>query len=195
MNRNVLQIFAADRFFEPLYRLEVAVSPFERELLQSIPLRRLKHLHHFGASSLITPVTHSRLEHTLGVWTLAKHFFPAWPELHAAALLHDIGHLPFSHAAELPLGFDHHAQTLELISAEPIATILERHGLLPEAVIGLLNRDTPLSHKTRGLSLDHLDSFFRDTHAAGRWTRCSPAALADKAALASLAAEYWFRAE
>lgn len=160
------QNFAAATCFEPLYRLNMPLTALERELLQSAPLRRLKHLHHFGAAALVTPVTHSRLEHTLGVWALAKHLFSNWPELHAAALLHDIGHLPFSHAAERALAFDHHAQTQTLIETGPVAEALRRHGLSPDRIIELLDSDT-LSHRTAYLGLDHLDSFLRDMSATG----------------------------
>lgn len=48
---------------KPLYRLRTAAEDFEIELLNSSPLRRLKHLHHFGAGASISPITHSRYEH------------------------------------------------------------------------------------------------------------------------------------
>jgi uncharacterized protein len=46
--------------------------------------------------------------------------------LRMAALCHDIGHLPFSHAAEaelLPNGWDHEKLTRELILSEEMQTI------------------------------------------------------------------------
>ena len=43
-----------------------------------------------------------------------------------AALCHDLGHLPFSHAAEkelLPDGWDHERLTLEIIRSDEIESI------------------------------------------------------------------------
>ncbi|MFE5323553.1 HD domain-containing protein [Paenibacillus sp. NPDC056579] len=166
----VQQTFEITEVWEPLYRMRLKAAPFEQELFQSAPLRRLKHLHHFGAGALFSPVTHSRYEHTVGVWALVKHFFPEDRELRAAAIVHDTGHLPFSHSIEQALGLSHHHMTEEMIGSSPLTTILIRHGLSPNRIIGLLNGDSPLTHRSDFLGIDHLDSFLRDTHMAGRGT-------------------------
>ena len=92
--------------------------------------------------------THKRFEHSIGVMELASRVFDIvtnqdnivgdirdfLPELsqsdkkrywrrvvRMAALCHDIGHLPFSHAAEeelLPEGWNHEKLTRELISSD-----------------------------------------------------------------------------
>ncbi|SEC15018.1 HD domain-containing protein [Paenibacillus sp. GP183] len=161
--------FTSGRIWEPLYQWEKHPLPVEVELFQSAPVRRLKFLFHFGASALFSPIVHSRLEHTIGVWSLMVHFFPDKPLLRIAALLHDIGHLPFSHAVEKTLGFDHHMNTAELIESSCIANILIKHGVSPASIISILNEDSPLSTQTPLLGLDHLDSFLRDTFAAGQY--------------------------
>ncbi|WP_281885988.1 HD domain-containing protein [Paenibacillus sp. YYML68] len=163
----VLQAFNEDTIWEPLYRLHVTVTRCERELFQNDRIRRLKHIHHYGAGALISPVIHSRLEHTIGVWALSKRFFPEWPELHIACILHDIGHLPFSHTLERTLHLSHHSLTEQAIQSASIQHILRKHGFSEQSIIDLLHRDTPLSPHTDGLGLDHLDSFLRDTHSAG----------------------------
>lgn len=162
------QTFQTASIWEPLYLLKIDPEPFESELFRSMPLRRLKHLHHFGAGSLISPMNHSRYEHTIGVWVLAKHFFPHWTELHAAAIVHDIGHLPFSHAIERTLGLDHHVYTKRAIRSDPIAPILQKHGFSVQRIIDLLSQSSPLTHDSEYIGLDHLDSFLRDTNAAGK---------------------------
>ncbi|MFD0678325.1 MULTISPECIES: hypothetical protein [unclassified Paenibacillus] len=60
--KQVQQTFTGDIIWEPLYQIETPVVSFEIELFQSATLRRLKHLHHFGAGALISPITHSRFE-------------------------------------------------------------------------------------------------------------------------------------
>ncbi|MEV2421036.1 HD domain-containing protein [Paenibacillus larvae] len=162
-----LQTLSEPDLWEPLYQLEVRPDALERELFQSRPLRRLKHLHHYGAGALISPLIHSRLEHTIGVWVLAKTFFPEWRELHVAAILHDIGHLPFSHAVERALGYDHHQNTEQAILSPQVALVLKKYGLSPYKIVHLLNEYTPLTNASNKLGLDHLDSFLRDTQAAG----------------------------
>jgi HD superfamily phosphohydrolase len=161
--------FTSGRIWEPLYQWEVVPHPIEIELFQSPPVRRLKYLHHFGASALFSPIVHSRLEHTVGVWSLMVHFFPNEPLLRIAAILHDIGHLPFSHAVEKTLGFDHHANTKKLIESGSITRILDTYGLSSSSITSILSQDSPLSNQTPLLGLDHLDSFLRDTFAAGRY--------------------------
>ncbi|MCT2534428.1 HD domain-containing protein [Aquibacillus koreensis] len=156
---------------DPFYQQTFSIYPWEYELLQTKTLKRLKYLSHYGTGSLITSVKHSRFEHTIGVWTIISTFFPKEEELRIAALLHDIGHLPFSHAVEHPLGLNHHTITEEYIRGEEVARILRKYDFLPEKIIDLLNQDTPLSHKTAYLSADHLDSFLRDAYMLGRLDR------------------------
>ncbi|MFT4416421.1 HD domain-containing protein [Fredinandcohnia humi] len=153
---------------EPFYQTNIHPYPWEYELLQTRTLRRLKFLSHYGVGSLVTAAKHSRFEHTIGVWTIIATLFSKDEELRIAALLHDIGHLPFSHAVERTLGFNHHKLTEERIRGEEISSILLKYGFSPEKIIQLLGIDTPLSHKTNYLSADHLDSFLRDAYMLGK---------------------------
>ena len=108
----------------------------ERRVLDSAPIQRLRHIHQLAMSYLIYPgATHKRFEHSLGVMELAGRVFDVvtdrrnlsqsaslgltlgdgeksyWRKaVRMAALCHDIGHLPFSHAAEhdlLPENWSH----------------------------------------------------------------------------------------
>ena len=109
----------------------------ERKILDSRPFQRLRHIHQLAMTYLVYPgATHKRFEHSLGVMELAGRVFdvithpdnqtdaaraviprtelPYWRRVvRMAALCHDIGHLPFSHAAEelLPAGWDHEVFT------------------------------------------------------------------------------------
>ena len=116
----------------------------ERKVLDSRAFQRLRHIHQLGLTHLVYPgATHRRFEHSLGVMELSsrvydvvtasanitrdsvRNVFPQhdlisyWRRvLRMAALCHDIGHLPFSHAAEkdlLPDGWDHERLTVEMI--------------------------------------------------------------------------------
>lgn len=120
----------------------------ERRFLDSPPFQRLRYIHQLAMTYLVYPgATHRRFEHSLGVMELAGRVYDVitnpevlnltpeirdrFPEttdplkrlhwrkvLRLAALCHDIGHLPFSHAAEkhlMPDGWDHERMTRELI--------------------------------------------------------------------------------
>ena len=126
----------------------------ERKVLDSRPFQRLRHIHQLATTYLVYPgATHRRFEHSLGVMDLAGRVFDVvtnpdnvseaikdrlehisrtdacayWKRIiRMAALCHDIGHLPFSHAAEkelLPEGWDHERLTRELISSPEMEEI------------------------------------------------------------------------
>lgn len=151
---------------EPLYPT-IELHSWEMELFNSLPVRRLKHLAHFGAGSLISPVVHSRYEHTIGVWKIAAILCPVDITMRTAAIVHDIGHLPFSHAVEKPLGFDHHQLTESYIKSNEIKTILAKAHLSPDDIITYLNKASALTGSKHILGIDHLDSFLRDTYMIG----------------------------
>jgi hypothetical protein len=120
----------------------VKLDTAEREVLNSAPVQRLRHIHQLALTYLVYPgATHRRFEHSLGVMHLASRVFDVitdednrhddcrdifpnddglryWRRvLRMAALCHDIGHMPFSHAAEvlLPENKSHEDMTLALI--------------------------------------------------------------------------------
>ncbi len=89
--------------------------------------------------------------------------------LRVAALLHDVGHYPFCHSAELVSSVDHHAMTRRRVTSEPIYGILRAHGLDHERLLALMDGHPPNPLRTRNglLHLDHLDSWAREAQAAG----------------------------
>lgn len=152
-------------FTEPLWQVKVQPTALEGYLLEQPALRRLAGVFHYGLAARVTPVRHTRLEHSLGVYALAVHFRPFDVTLRAAALLHDLGHLPFSHAAEAALGASHHARSeLLLAGLEPL---FKAHHLRLEHVRRAVNGHSPLRPGPGVLGLDHLDSFVRNGVQAG----------------------------
>lgn len=138
----------------------VLFDNFERRLIDSRPFQRLRHIHQLAFCQHVYPgATHRRFEHSLGVMETATRIFDSLfhgtsdvrPEvkeriadelqemqrLHwrsvvrVAALLHDLGHLPFSHPGEdlLPHGWDHERLTAEIIRNSEVASILS--GMRP----------------------------------------------------------------
>jgi HD superfamily phosphohydrolase len=155
--------------WDPLYRQRVGLTPCEQELVRHPAMRRLHGIAHYGAAARILPMTHTRFTHTVGVFVLVVHFRPTDWLLRLAALLHDAGHLPFSHSAERGLGVDHHHLLLHVLGAGGLNEILGRHGYDPAAVLALIegNPPNPLVCGGGGMSLDHVDSWLRDTETVG----------------------------
>jgi hypothetical protein len=166
-------------WFDPLWRIEVALTPLERTLLTTWPVRRLAFIAHAGAAAITTTQTYTRLEHSLGVLALVSHFAPDDHLARVTGLLHDVGHLPFSHTLEGLGGLDHH--TLGRDAVRGLVDVLQAGGIDPDDVIatddGVL--PSPLTSRSGGLKLDHLDSFLRSGQAHGR-TTTAPAEVLDR---------------
>lgn len=127
----------------------------ERSIIDSRPFQRLRSIHQLALTYLVYPgATHKRFEHSIGVMELAGRVFdvvtnprnihpkvrdiiPSRPSemdywrrvLRIAALCHDIGHLPFSHAAEkelLPQGWNHERLTVEMLRSSEMRDLFEK---------------------------------------------------------------------
>jgi len=113
----------------------IDVPPPLLALIDTEDFQRLRNISQLGFVHLVYPgARHSRFEHSLGVYHLAKQFLARLmhsdPPLElgdedvrvflAAALLHDIGHYPFSHTLEelAPFFADHEERGRQLIEDE-----------------------------------------------------------------------------
>ncbi len=165
-----------DILWEPVWQLHIPLTPCERELLNTWAMRRLGFVRTFGAGGLVLPAQHSRLAHVRGVFALTAHFRPDDEPLRLAALLHDVGHGPFSHSAEALPGFDHHAAGQAIILGVEVGGILRKYGFDPDEIVALTEGDPPNPVRTQNglLHLDHLDFFVRDPFVCG-WHTPLPA--------------------
>jgi HD superfamily phosphohydrolase len=99
---------------DPLWD-NIRLDPAALEALDTPTVQRLRYIRQVGHTFLVYPgATHSRFEHALGAYHLTRRALGALEELgeigppaqgdclavRMAALLHDIGHYPFSHALE-----------------------------------------------------------------------------------------------
>ena len=153
---------------------------------------RLDNVKQLGFISRVWPgAKHSRFEHSLGVLDLMRRALDRLQPilvaqlgvtaadrdtLLAAALLHDIGHYPFSHAIEElgPPILNHEAVGRAIIEGEAVATVLERDwGLDPARVANVIDTREPLPPAdavlvgllSGTLDMDKLDYLPRDAKA------------------------------
>jgi len=147
--------------------------------------QRLRYIRQLGHAFLVYPgATHTRFEHALGAYHLARRVLAQLddvlgraavsPEaalhLRTAALLHDIGHYPFSHALE-EAGLPHHEElAARHLATEELAGSLARMGVSADDLLPLIRGAgrAPLSGIISGsLDVDKLDYLSRDALACG----------------------------
>ncbi len=166
-----------------------------KRLVDTEDFQRLRRISQLGHVSLVYPGgRHSRFEHSLGVYHLAKKFMgrllrsPSPPKVSeediqvfvASALLHDIGHYPFSHILEeMKMGpFIHHEERGRRLIEDPsgeIHDVLSNHwGVDPKRVANVIdyeNKDHKIPAADRRLALilsgtldpDKIDYLLRDS--------------------------------
>jgi len=122
----------------------------EMKIVDSAPFQRLRYIRQLALTYLVYPgAEHSRFAHSMGVMEFSTKIFDTlmmkhqselkWREarlkrnrqlLRLAALLHDTGHAPFSHASEelLPKGVTHEEYSRRFILNEPIAPLINSYG-------------------------------------------------------------------
>jgi HD superfamily phosphohydrolase len=155
--------------------------------LDTPTVQRLRYIRQVGHSFLVYPgATHSRFEHALGAYHLTRRALAALDELgesapasaedclaiKMAALLHDIGHYPFSHALE-EAGFPSHetlgvAKLSEGELGERLVQIGGKH--FPTTVGELISgvSRSPLQGLISGsIDLDKVDYLSRDARMCG----------------------------
>lgn len=99
----------------------VRISRWAATLLETPPFQRLAgvSLSDVPGELLFGHPFSSRLDHALGVYHLARQARPRDRALQAAALAHDLGHGPFSHATETlmreRLGIDHEQRSVRVL--------------------------------------------------------------------------------
>jgi HD superfamily phosphohydrolase len=178
-------------FRDPIHNLiEFQDEPEDRLLLGLINTRemqRLRRIKQMGVSEQVFPgADHSRFAHSLGVLHVARQFLaqlsrwgpPPPPELRAcvlcAALLHDVGHGPFSHVFELVTGKPHEGMTRQIIQdpATEVNACLKKHSAdLPGRLAQFFDDAEDAGHLARivsgQLDADRCDYLLRDSHATG----------------------------
>jgi HD superfamily phosphohydrolase len=157
----------------------IEVTGVATELLDTPAMQRLRRISQLGTVSLVYPAAnHTRLEHSIGVYALARRACEvlsiegtARDELVAAALLHDVGHPPFSHNIEGLIQQETgklHDDVLDIVSAGRVGETLRAYGLSPTRIADLIRGDGRYGQVISGdLDVDRMDYLLRDAHHTG----------------------------
>ena len=176
------------KIMDPVHNfIDISEYPVIQQLIDTPYFQRLRRLHQLGLTSTVYPnATHSRFAHSIGVMHVFLILFDSVvkrsnltktridnlrPVGAVAALLHDIGHGPFSHASEKFLDggkFNHENMTQNIILNTEIKSILEKNNIFPKHVCNILNHEVAgdflfISQLISSqLDADRLDYLMRD---------------------------------
>ncbi len=170
---------------DPLWN-NIRVDGYALRLVDTRVFQRLRYVRQLGWAYLVYPgATHARFEHALGAYHLAGVALRLLEErgalaevdpvesaiVRAAALLHDVGHYPFSHALE-EIGAPHHEEVARpLITTGEVGDVLaEIAPDAPERVLAMIRgtSTSPLQGLVSGsLDLDKIEYLKRDTLMCG----------------------------
>jgi hypothetical protein len=157
----------------------IEVEGVAEALLDTTAVQRLRHIKQLGTVQLVYPsANHTRFEHSLGVYYLAdRALAPLGVEgtqaerVRAAALLHDVGHGPYSHDTEAVIHRHtgkYHDDVRELLTGGEIGAVLRDHDLDPDRIAGLIAGEGKYGQLVSGeLDVDRMDYLVRDAHHSG----------------------------
>jgi HD superfamily phosphohydrolase len=178
-----------------LVSFESAEQAIVPALLEAREVQRLRRIRQLGLTSLAYPgADHTRFSHAIGAAHVMTRLLARLRSLHedlpywqrvtsergrealSAALLHDLGHGPFSHLFEeaLPSG-PHHETWTERMILDPgteVHQILARNDPgLPQRVVELIRGRSSLTYLARAVSgtfdVDRCDYLLRDAYSTG----------------------------
>ncbi|MGI0081094.1 MAG: HD domain-containing protein [Nitrososphaerales archaeon] len=168
----------------------VYASELERRIIDTETFQRLRRIRQLAGCHLVYPGgLHTRFEHVIGAMYLAgkvgeilgmKHSGSSQndaKELRLAALLHDVGHGPFSHMFEEVMAertkFTHEDMTQKIVLRSEIGDILGKYGVskrsLSELAVGKAQTKQRYLNDVigGGLSVDIMDYLLRDSYFTG----------------------------
>ena len=157
----------------------IEIDGVAADLVDTPALQRLRHVKQLGTVQLVYPsANHTRFEHSLGVYHLASRALDHLgiegkraDRIEAAAMLHDVGHGPFSHNLE---SLTHrrtgkyHDDVDELLATGAVGEVLRDHDLDPGRIADVVAGEGPYAGLVSGeLDVDRMDYLVRDAYHTG----------------------------
>ncbi len=151
---------------------ELALSLIDTPVVQ-----RLRRIRQLGFSNLVYPgANHTRFEHSLGVYHLTRMLINQveehrQKELLAAALLHDVGHGPFSHATEHLIQRytkRKHDDVETILRKGSVSDVLRDNSISISAVASHIRGETSIGQIINSeIDVDKMDYLVRDAYYTG----------------------------
>ena len=156
------------------------------DLMNTREFQRLRRIRQLGSTPVVFPSgTHTRMLHSLGVYEIARRMLEEVDDLKdilnereklrvlAAALLHDIGHFPFSHSFEAIMNCSHEDYTIRIIKGpSEIRNVLDEvDEAFADEVAAIISHAHPNAILSQIISsqldADRLDYLLRDSYYTG----------------------------
>jgi len=172
-------------FRDPIHRYITVDDEVIWQLINTKAFQRLNNLHQLGgAYQIFHGATHTRFAHSLGAYAIAREIYDQTPVkehivayerllLFTSALLHDLGHGPYSHAAEGYLTLTHEAMSVRIILEDPqirqiLDSVDEAFAVDVVAVLQGTYENELLHHIiSNEVDVDRMDYLLRDAYYAG----------------------------
>ncbi|MFL0377963.1 HD domain-containing protein [Paenibacillus amylolyticus] len=174
-------------FKDPVHNYIHVQDPVIWQLINTPEFQRLRRIRQLGTSYLtFHGAEHSRFSHSLGVYEITRKIisqfershYSDWPKEEkivalCAALLHDLGHGPFSHSIEEAFDMNHEEWTCRIITGDTeVGAILRRYAPdFPEKVASVIQKtyEKPIvvNLVTSPLDADRMDYLLRDAYFTG----------------------------
>jgi len=167
----------------------IKITEAERDVIDTPFVQRLRRIHQLAGAYLVYPgAVHTRFDHVIGAMHVAGQIAEAlslWTnlkpdqiqEVRLAALLHDVGHGPFSHMFEEVLAdkstTTHEDISQRIVAETSISDMLSRHGFSAKKMsafaVGKQASKQPFMNEiiAGGLSADIMDYLLRDSYFTG----------------------------
>src|SRR5690625_5031111 len=172
-------------FKDPVHRYVRVKEKVIWDLIATPEFQRLRRIKQLGTTFFtFHGAEHSRFNHSLGVYEIVRRIIkkienaPHWKKEEelvtlCAALLHDVGHGPFSHSFEKVFDLDHEQFTKRIIleDTEINRVLREKDPSFPEQVAQIINQtyDNQLvvSLISSQIDADRMDYLLRDAYYTG----------------------------
>ncbi|WLR50760.1 HD domain-containing protein [Bacillus tianshenii] len=172
-------------FKDPVHRYVHVRDALIWDLIGTPEFQRLRRVRQLGTSYLtFHGAEHSRFNHSLGVYEIVRRIINVFKDYEkwdnserllclASALLHDVGHGPFSHSFEKVFSVDHEDWTRKIILGDTqIHQILKQvSDDFPEKVADVINKTYEnklvISMISSQIDADRMDYLQRDAYYTG----------------------------
>lgn len=172
-------------FKDPVHQYIQVTDQVIWDLIATREFQRLRRIKQLGTTYLtFHGAEHSRFNHSLGVYEIVRSIikkfehYPEWPKEErllclCAALLHDLGHGPFSHSFEKVFKLDHEVLTQEILLGDT-----EVNQILKKVELGFADKVAQVIAKTypdklvislisSQIDADRMDYLLRDAYYTG----------------------------
>ncbi|MBD2872870.1 HD domain-containing protein [Paenibacillus arenilitoris] len=174
-------------FKDPVHHYIYVQDQTVWDLINTKEFQRLRKIRQLGTSYLtFHGAEHSRFSHSLGVYEITRkiisqferHGYPDWPKEErlvslCAALLHDVGHGPFSHSLEEVFDTDHEEWTCKILleNTEINRVLRNVSDDFPGKVAAVIQKTYPkpivVSLISSQMDADRMDYLLRDAFFTG----------------------------